>query len=73
MSVPLGQVKRKVSARMTMPFVSCRMPAPMLNFLRYPKDIGDFAIISCLSLKFIFHSSFTRFLFCYFHANKLMG
>lgn len=50
MSVPLGQVKRKVNVRITIPFISCSVPAPMLNFFRYPKDIGDLAIISCLSL-----------------------
>ena len=53
MSVPLGQVNRNVSARITTPFISCSVPAPMLNFFRYPRDIGDLAIISCLSLKFI--------------------
>ena len=50
MSVPLGQVRANVKAKMAMPLISCSVPAPMLNFLRYPKDIGDLAIISCLSL-----------------------
>jgi hypothetical protein len=50
MSVPLGQVRANVRARIAMPFISCSVPAPMLNFLRYPRDMGDLAIISCLSL-----------------------
>jgi hypothetical protein len=53
MSVPFGHVKRKVSERITRPFISWSIPAPMLNFLRYSKVIGDLAIISCLSLEFI--------------------
>jgi hypothetical protein len=50
MSVPLGQVSRKVSESIIKPFTSCKVPAAMLNFFRYGKDMGDFAIISCLSL-----------------------
>jgi hypothetical protein len=48
---------------MTMPFTSCRVPAPMLNFFRYSRDIGDLAIISCLSLKFIVIPPFSFFSF----------
>jgi len=48
--VPLGQVKRKVKAKITIPLISCNVPAPMLNFFRYLREIGDLAIISCLSL-----------------------
>ena len=31
----------------------CKTPAAALNFLRYEKEIGELAIISCLSLKFM--------------------
>jgi hypothetical protein len=50
MSVPFGHVRRKVRESIMRPLTSCRMPAAMLNRLRYAKDIGDFDMISCLSV-----------------------
>lgn len=46
----LDQVKRKPPANINIAFIRCSMPAPMLNFFRYPNDIGESAIRSSLSL-----------------------